>query len=159
MLRAAKLLTVWLLNGKNPTYRNTDQFRSLIICSSIFVPSRELPLASSPGVGNCGGIFELIQIAAMAETYNVRVSPHNCASSLCTAASLQVLAASAAPMPLETYPYFSEQNDYVQVLKNPPEQSVVNGKMEIPTSPGMGAEVDLKAIEPFRCFDYSKDAA
>lgn len=57
-------------------------------------------------------------------------------------------------MPLETYPYFSDANDYVQVLKNPPEKSVVNGKLTLPTSPGMGAEVDLAAITPFRCFDY-----
>lgn len=112
-----------------------------------------------PDVGNCGGIFELIQIAATAESYNVRVSPHNCASSLCTAASVQVLAASAMSTPLEIYPYFSDNNDYVQVLKNPPEKSVVQGKLEIPTSPGLGAAVDLRAIEPFRCFDYRKDAA
>jgi galactonate dehydratase len=107
-----------------------------------------------PDIGNCGGMFELVQIAAMAEAYNVRVSVHNCASSLCTAISMQAIAATAMAMPLETYPYFSDANDYVQVLKNPPEKSVVNGKLTLPTSPGMGAEVDLTAITPFRCFDY-----
>lgn len=112
-----------------------------------------------PDVGNCGGIFELVQIAAMAEAYNVRVSPHNCASSLCTAASIQVAAASAMLMPLETYPYFPDKNDYVQVLKNPPEKAVLKGKLKVPTTPGLGAEIDLEAIEPFRCFDYRKDAA
>ena len=91
-----------------------------------------------------------MQIAAMAEAYNARVSIHNCASSLLTAASLQVAAASAMAMPLETYPYYSEKNDYVQVLKNPPEKSIVKGKLEVPTSPGLGAEIDQEAIEPFR---------
>ena len=107
-----------------------------------------------PDVGNCGGIFELVQIAAMAESYNVRTSPHNCASSLCTAASLAGLAAMAMSMPLEIYPYFSDANNYVQVLKNPPERTIAKGRLAIPTDPGLGAEVDLDAIEPFECFDY-----
>lgn len=112
-----------------------------------------------PDVGNCGGIYELVQIAAMAESYNVRTSPHNCASSLCTAASLQALAASAMSMPLEIYPYFSDANDYVQVLKNPPERAIANGRLAVPASPGLGAEVDLDAINPFRCFDYREAVA
>ncbi len=49
--------------------------------------------------------------------------------------------------------------DYVQVLKNPPEKAVVKGKLTLPTSPGLGADVDLDAIAPFRYFDYRKEAA
>lgn len=101
-----------------------------------------------PDVGNCGGIFEFVQIAAMAEAHNVRVSAHNCASTLCTAA------ATAMAMPLETYPYYSEANDYVQVLKNPPEKAVKNGTLAVPTTPGLGVELDVDAIAPFRFFDY-----
>ncbi|WP_029006129.1 mandelate racemase/muconate lactonizing enzyme family protein [Azorhizobium doebereinerae] len=112
-----------------------------------------------PDVGNCGGIFEFVQIAAMAEAHNVRVSAHNCASSLCTAASIQAIAASAMAMPLETYPYYSEANDYVQVLKNPPDKTVVDGRLAVPTAPGLGADVDVDAIAPFRCFDYREAAA
>lgn len=112
-----------------------------------------------PDVGNCGGIFEFVQIAAMAEAHNVRVSAHNCASSLCTAASIQAIAASAMAMPLETYPYYSEANDYVQVLKNPPDKTVVNGRLAVPTAPGLGADVDVDAIAPFRCFDYREAVA
>lgn len=111
-----------------------------------------------PDVGNCGGIFEAVQIAAMAESYNARVSPHNCASSLCTAATVQVWAASGMGMPLETYPYFPDANDYVQVLANPPEKAVVKGRLAVPTDPGIGAQIDLEAINPFRCFDFKADA-
>jgi galactonate dehydratase len=112
-----------------------------------------------PDVGNCGGIFELVQIAAMAEAYNVRVSPHNCASSLCTAASIQASVACAMSMPLETYPYFSDANDYVQVLKDPPEKAIVNGRVAVSTAPGLGVEIDIEAITPFRSFDFRADAA
>jgi galactonate dehydratase len=109
-----------------------------------------------PDVGNCGGIFEFVQIAAMAESFNVRTSPHNCASSLCTAASLHALAASAMAMPLEIYPYFSDASGYVQVLKNPPEENISRGNLTIPTDPGFGVDIDLGRIEPFCCFNYQK---
>ncbi|RDJ19901.1 mandelate racemase/muconate lactonizing enzyme family protein [Bosea caraganae] len=112
-----------------------------------------------PDVGNCGGIFEFVQIAAIAETYNVRVSAHNCASTLCTAASIQAIAATAMAMPLETYPYYSEANDYVQILKNPPEKAIINGRLAVSTSPGLGAEIDIDAITPYRFFDYREAAA
>ena len=59
-----------------------------------------------PDVGNTGGIMEVKKIAAMAEAYNMRVAPHNCGSSLSTAASLQVSACIANFMTLEIYPYF-----------------------------------------------------
>lgn len=106
-----------------------------------------------PDVGNCGGIFELVQIAAMAEAHNVRVSPHNCASSLCTAVSMQAWLATANPMPLETYPYFPEANNYVQVLKEPPEERIINGKLDVPREPGLGIDVDTKRIAPFLAYD------
>jgi len=57
-------------------------------------------------------------------------------------------------MPLETYPYYSEANDYVQILKNPPERTVTNGTLAVPTTTGLGIEVDVDAIAPFRSFDY-----
>lgn len=107
-----------------------------------------------PDVGNCGGVFELVQIAGMAEAYNARVSPHNCASSLCTAASLQVWAACANAMPLETYPYLPESDGYVQVLDNAPEDRIRNGWLEVSTEPGLGAVVNADRMKPYRLYDF-----
>ena len=112
-----------------------------------------------PDVGNCGGIFECVHIAAMAEAYNVRVSLHNCASSLLTVASLQASAASAMSMPLEMYPYYSDSNDYVQVLNNSPEKEVTHGRVAVPRTPGLGAEINLDAIDRFCCFDHLASVA
>lgn len=112
-----------------------------------------------PDVGNCGGVFELIQIAAMAEAYNARMSPHNCASSLCTAATLQVWAACANAMDLEIYPYLPESQGYVQVLKNPPEDRIKDGFLEVGTDAGLGAEVDVERLRPYCCYDYLEEAA
>jgi galactonate dehydratase len=111
-----------------------------------------------PDVGNCGGVFELIQIAAMAEAFNARVSPHNCASTLCTAASLQVWAACANAMPLEVYPYLPESQGYVQVLRNPPEDRIRNGFLEVSSDIGLGIKVDVEKLAPYRVFDYLENA-
>jgi galactonate dehydratase len=112
-----------------------------------------------PDVGNCGGIFEFVQIAAMAEAYNARMSPHNCASTLCTSASLQVWAACANAMPLEIYPYLPESQGYVQVLKNAPEDRIHNGYIEVSKDPGLGAEVDSERLANYCCFDYMSESA
>ena len=109
-----------------------------------------------PDVGTCGGIFELVQIAAMAEAYNVRVSVHNCASSLCTAASIQSIAASAMTMPLEVYPYYAEANGYVRVLRNPAEATISGSRLPVPTAPGLAADVDADALARFETFDHRK---
>jgi len=107
-----------------------------------------------PDVGNCGGIFEFVQIAAMAETYNARVSPHNCASTLCTAASLQAWAACANGMQMEIYPYLPESEGYVQVLDNPPEDRIKDGWLNISDLPGLGATVNAERLKPYLAFDF-----
>ena len=58
-----------------------------------------------PDIGNTGGIMETKKIAAMAETYNMRIQPHNCSSPVCTAASLQLDATIANFYIQEVYPY------------------------------------------------------
>ncbi len=106
-----------------------------------------------PDIANCGGMLEAVQIAGMADTYNVRVSPHNCASSLCTAASLSLCVAIPNAMNLEVYPYFADSNTYVQVLENPPEQAVRrDGKLQANSMPGLGIIVDRRRIEAFMSF-------
>ncbi|WP_377810268.1 mandelate racemase/muconate lactonizing enzyme family protein [Azospirillum sp. A29] len=108
-----------------------------------------------PDIGNCGGLLEAVQIAGMADTHNVRVAPHNCASSLCSSASLVLACLLPNTMNLEVYPYFSDQNSYVPVTENPPEREVRNGYVALPDLPGLGAVVDRAAIAPFLAADLS----
>ena len=102
-----------------------------------------------PDVGNTGGILEAKKIAAMAEAYSMRVAPHNCGSSLSTAASLQLCACIANFMTLEIYPYFPERPGYVQLLANPPEARIKDGFLDVPTEPGLGAELASDRLRPF----------
>lgn len=103
-----------------------------------------------PDVGNTGGILEAKKIAAMAETYNMRVAPHNCASALSTAASLQLSACIANFMTLEIYPYFPEQPGYVQVLENSPEDRIRDGSLALDSAPGLGVHLAVERVRPFR---------
>jgi galactonate dehydratase len=102
-----------------------------------------------PDVGNTGGIMEGKKIAAMAEAYNMRVAPHNCASALSTAASLQLAACIPNFMTQEIYPYFPERPGYVQVLEDSPEDLIKDGLIPIPTAPGLGVTLASERLKRF----------
>lgn len=102
-----------------------------------------------PDVGNTGGLMEVKKIAAMAEAYNMRVAPHNCASALSTAASLQVSAALVNFMTQEIYPYFPSLPGYVQVLEDSPEERIRNGKVALTDAPGLGVTLARERLQPF----------
>lgn len=102
-----------------------------------------------PDVGNTGGLSETKKIAAMAEAYNMLVAPHNCASSLCTAATMQVGVTMPNFMTMEIYPYFSDSPKYVQILQNSPEDRITNGRLAVTNEAGLGVTLDQKAIAPF----------
>jgi galactonate dehydratase len=102
-----------------------------------------------PDVGNTGGIMEVKKIAAMAEAYNMRVAPHNCATALSTAASLQIAACIPNFMTQEIYPYFPERPGYIQVLEDSPEERIKDGVVALPTAPGLGVALAAERLRPF----------
>lgn len=102
-----------------------------------------------PDVGSAGGILEVRMIAAMAEAYNLRVTPHNCGSMVSTAASLQLSALIPNFMTLEIYPYFPERPGYVQVLESPPEEKIRGGFIDVPGEPGLGVALHRGRVKPF----------
>ncbi len=102
-----------------------------------------------PDIGNTGGIMETKKIAAMAEVYNMRVAPHNCASTLSTATALQVDACIANFMIQEVYPYFPEADGYIEVLEDPPERGIRNGTVPVPSGPGLGVTLARASVQPF----------
>jgi galactonate dehydratase len=75
----------------------------------------------------------------MAETYNMRVQPHNCASPVCTAASLQVDACIPNFLIQELYPY--RIPEHFALVDHAPELDVKNSYVPIPTRPGLGVEL------------------
>jgi galactonate dehydratase len=100
-----------------------------------------------PDIGNTGGIMEAKKIAAMAEAYNMRIAPHNCASPVCTAASLQLDACAANFLIQEVYPY--RVREHFALVDHAPERDIRDGLMPIPDRPGLGVELAEDRVRPF----------
>lgn len=105
-----------------------------------------------PDVCHDGGILETRKIAAMAETYYIRVAPHNPNGPVATAASIHLAACLPNFVILE---YAQNQPWRDQVLQKP--LAIVNGYVDLPTEPGLGVELNYEAIAklPYRPLDYS----
>ncbi len=100
-----------------------------------------------PDIGNTGGIMEAKKIAAMAETYNMRIQPHICASPVSTAAALQLDACIANFMIQELYPY--RPAEHFQIVDHAPELDVKHSSMPIPAGPGLGVNLVQERVRPF----------
>ncbi len=105
-----------------------------------------------PDVCHCGGISELRRIAAAAETYYIKVAPHNPNGPVATAASVQLAAA---------MPNFAVL-EYVQGVTNHKDIQTVplrlsNGLFELTDEPGLGIDLDEDVISrhPFRESSYT----
>jgi galactonate dehydratase len=97
----------------------------------------------NPDVGNCGGILELKEIAAMAEPYLVVMSPHNYNSTtMALAATVHACAVMPNFLITEYFVNFTERGDEISVGALKP----VNGYIELPTGPGLGVELDESAL-------------
>ncbi len=94
-----------------------------------------------PDLGNTGGIWEGRKIAAMAETYGAKIQPHICASALSTAIGAHFSASIPNFYLQEHFPYWPRIPGYVEVLRNPLEGRVSNGRIPIDNAPGFGVEL------------------
>jgi galactonate dehydratase len=105
----------------------------------------------NPDVCNCGGILELREIAAMAETYHIAVSPHNYNSTtLGLAATLHAAAGMPNFLITEYFVNFEERGREIAF----PTCKVENSTISLPTGPGLGLELDEAALAryPYREF-------
>lgn len=102
-----------------------------------------------PDIICAGGILETIKIAAMAEVYHIGVAPHSCNGPGLTAASLQLDA--CIPNFLIQEFFYPDQPLYDEILEEP-FPILKDGFVELPTKPGLGIEINEKALaaRPFR---------
>ena len=107
-----------------------------------------------PDLGLAGGIGEVKKIATYAETYNIHVQPHNCASPVMTAASVQVDACIPNFIIQETFPY--RPAEHYEVVLNPLEKRIVGGYLPIPTEPGIGVELNDDFMKNQPCVRVKK---
>jgi len=101
-----------------------------------------------PDVSHAGGITELKKIAALAEAHYVPICPHNPSGPVANAATLQLAANLPSFFLLETMssdvPWRADVCTEVVHL--------VDGKMNVPTAPGLGVDINEEAIarHPFQ---------
>lgn len=100
----------------------------------------------NPDVGSCGGILELKEISAMAEPYYVLISPHNYNSTtIALAATIQVAAVIPNFIITEYFVSFSEIGNAISV--NP--LKVEEGYIRLPTTPGLGLEINEAILKDY----------
>ena len=107
-----------------------------------------------PDVCAAGGITECKKIAAMATAHGVECMPHAWGSAVGLAATIHFLA-SIPDQPPCLFPvppmleFEQEENPFRDFLaKQPIRQS--DGKVKVPTGPGLGIEVDRTVIDRYR---------
>jgi len=107
----------------------------------------------NPDVCNCGGILELVDIAAWAEPHLVPVTPHNWNSlAIGLAATLQASACIRDLLYVEHISAWEERSN--ELLRQPFE--VVNGTIAIPAGPGLGVDIDEAALARHPMRDYAR---
>ena len=93
----------------------------------------------NPDVCNCGGILELREIAAMAETHYVAMAPHNYNS---TSMGLAATVHACAGMPnFIITEYFVNFRETANAISQP-SLTPVDSAIPLPTEPGLGVELD-----------------
>jgi galactonate dehydratase len=107
----------------------------------------------NPDICNCGGILEMKEIAAMAEPYDIVVSPHNYNSvTVGLGATLQICAHIPNFLICEYFVNFTETGNQIQ--RNP--FRVENGYIAVPTGPGLGVDLDEAALERFAYREFPR---
>ena len=102
-----------------------------------------------PNIGRCGGFTEIMRIADYCALHDVLVIPHGWKTGPTAACQLHFQAAVHNAPFVEYY----HQELYISPLRkelvdfNPP---VANGTMRLPDKPGLGIELNAKAIEAYR---------
>jgi len=100
-------------------------------------------------MGLAGGITEVKKIAAYAETYGLYVQPHRYGGPIATAASVQLDACITNFIIQEWHPY--EPQGVYDLLVDPLEGQVENGRLVVPDRPGLGVTLNHEVLRRYPC--------
>ena len=98
-----------------------------------------------PDIGRAGGIQEVRNICALAESYGVLVSPHNYSSGVLLGATIQLMASipNAHLLELDT----SDNAVYQELLIEP--LQIEKGFVRVPQFPGLGVKLDNEVLKKY----------
>ncbi len=115
------------------------------------------PAIIQPDISCCGGLSEFTRILTLATTRGVRVVPHVWGSAVALATALQAIAI-IPPIPYThvTYPLMNDPALEYDQSPNPLRTEItgrrfdlVDGHLPIPSTPGLGIEIDLGELQRF----------
>lgn len=102
-----------------------------------------------PDVNRCGGLTELRRIAELASLHGALVIPHGWKTGITAAAARHFQAATEnAPFVESLSPELYESPLRAELVR--PEPQVRDGKIPLPTEPGLGVELVDEAVEKYR---------
>src|SRR5262245_25055466 len=99
---------------------------------------------AQPSVSKVGGITEMRKIIALAEAHSIELVPHCAYFGPGNLASIHIVAALSTDTLLE--------NIYANLEADPYGDAMLasNGKVRVPTGPGLGVEPDMAVVEKYR---------
>src|SRR6201994_3648977 len=99
---------------------------------------------AQPSVIKIGGPSAMIEIAALAKAFGVRLVPHNAYFGAGYLASLHVAAALAPDSPFERLFIDLEASPYHDMVE------AKDGKVQVPTGPGLGRDPDMALLRRYQ---------
>lgn len=91
-----------------------------------------------PDVGNVGGFAEAFKVAALADSYGLKVQPHVCASSVGASVAMHLSACIQNFYVQEHFPYWPRVKGYIEVATEPFEARAANGAISLSDASGYG---------------------
>ncbi len=112
-----------------------------------FFEARALRIAQ-PDLGLAGGFTGTKAIAALAHAFSVYLQPHNCGGPISTAAAIHLSFSVPNFLIQEVFPFWPE-DDRLDLVDDPYERRITNGRIGPPTAPGLGVKLNSDLLK--RC--------
>jgi L-alanine-DL-glutamate epimerase-like enolase superfamily enzyme len=104
-----------------------------------------------PDVCRSGGISETRRIAQLAYAFNIPFAPHvGFSGAVCVAAGLQLSAAAPNLLAFECMIFPNPLREELATVDLGGSGTLIDGAVMMPTGPGLGIEIDQKALERFQ---------
>ncbi len=100
-----------------------------------------------PDIGNVGGFAEAIKVAALANSYGLKVQPHVCASSVGASIAVHMSACIPNFYIQEHFPYWTAVPGYIEVATEAFENRASNGTLSVLDAPGYGVTLNESVMQ------------
>ncbi len=108
---------------------------------------------AQPDVTKVGGLSETRRIAWLAEAHGIEVVPHGWNTAVGVAADAHLVSS----LHTRSFVEFNVGNPLVEELVDPPLRLDPDGRLPVPTGPGLGIEVDRERLERFRQSGFASE--